>query len=195
MRPRHLFAFGIAGLIVSGCGGEGSERTLAENQVAGNSTAGAAENQISVADALAASPDHRTFVEALQGARLFETLRGPIDYTIFAPTDAAFAALSADARRRLTDPEQRDRTVATLSVHIVAGRVTREDIERLIEGSPSGTAALPTVTGDRLSLARNGETILVGRGGRALARLSGRSSIQANGVIHPIDAALIPGAP
>jgi uncharacterized surface protein with fasciclin (FAS1) repeats len=193
MTMRRLCVLGLACLLAASCGGDGG------NESAGNAAVGKAASadeakqaRATIGDALGGSADHTAFVQALQSAGLIETLRGAGPYTVFAPTNAAFDAVPEAARRRLTAPDQRDRLITLLSYHIVPGTVTAEDLGRAIDRGPNGRAELATVTGDNLSLSRDGEAIFVADGAGALARLSRADQIQANGVVHSIDAVLMP---
>ena len=138
------------------------------------------------------SADHSSFVQALQSAGLIETLRGAGPYTVFAPTNAAFDAIPEDARRRLMAPEQRDRLIELLSYHIVPGTVTAADLRRAIERGQGGRAELATVTGDNLSLFREGDTIVVTDGAEGRARITTADQTHANGVVHSVDTVLMP---
>jgi len=187
MNKRVLVAAALAALLAAGCGGESAD----------NKTAATAEkserSDRSIADALAASADHAAFARQLQAAGLTETLRGAGPYTVFAPTDAAFAALPEDARARLAAPEQRDRLIALLSYHIVQGTVTAGDLNAALDRPPEGRAELATVGGGNLALSRDGDAMLVGDASGTSARIVGADRLHANGVVHSIDAVLMPG--
>src|SRR5688572_3151410 len=187
MKTRNLLTLCLAGALAA-AGGNNAATT-------GNAAAGKAAEpaRTSVGEALAASVDHSSFVQALQSAGLIETLKGAGPYTVFAPTNAAFAALPEDARQRLAASEQRDQLIAVLSYHIVPGTVTAEDLRRAIDRGEGGRAELATVTGNNLTLSRDGDTILVTDGGGAIARLVRGDQLHANGVVHSIDTVLMPG--
>jgi uncharacterized surface protein with fasciclin (FAS1) repeats len=168
------------------------------NNAAGGNDATAAgeegaQQRRTIGDSLAASIDHSSFMAALQSAGLADTLRGAGPYTVFAPTNAAWEAIPEDARQRLASPDQRDRLITLLSYHIVMGTVTAEDLGRAIERGQGGRAELATVTGDNLGLARDGEAIVVSDGAGGRARITGADQVHSNGVVHSIDAVLMPG--
>jgi uncharacterized surface protein with fasciclin (FAS1) repeats len=165
------------------------------NEAAANKAAEAGQTRQNLGEALAASADHSSFVQALQSAGLTETLNGAGPYTVLAPTNAAFAAIPEDVRNRLMAADQRDRLVALLSYHIVPGTVTAEDLGRAIDGGQGGRAELATVTGDNLSLTRDGQAIVIGDGAGGRARVTSADQVQSNGVVHSIDAVLMPAAP
>ena len=188
---RRIAVLGLACLLAS-CGGEGGDN--AADKAAGNEAGNEATQAGStIGDALGSSADHSAFVQSLQSAGLIETLRGTGPYTVFAPTNAAFDAIPEDARRGLAAPEQRDRLIELLSYHIVSGTVTAEDLGRAIDRGQGGRAELATVTGDNLSLMREGDAIIITDPAGGRARISRADQVQANGVVHSIDAVLMPG--
>jgi uncharacterized surface protein with fasciclin (FAS1) repeats len=143
MKLRNMLTLCLAGALAAACGDAGGNNAAEADNAAAGEAAGPART--SVGDALAGSVDHSSFLEALQSAGLIETLRGAGPYTVFAPTNAAFAALPEDARQRLAAPEQREQLVTLLSYHIVPGTVTAEDLRRAIDRAEGGRAELATV--------------------------------------------------
>lgn len=137
-----------------------------------------------IVDIAAGSPDFSTLVAAVQAAGLVDTLKGPGPFTVFAPTNAAFAALPAGTVDSLLLPENRDQLVSILTYHVVPGRITAGDV--------LGTRqTVTTVQGGTLDV--NG---LVGKFGSGV-RVNNANVIQpdifaSNGVIHAIDAVLLP---
>jgi uncharacterized surface protein with fasciclin (FAS1) repeats len=129
-----------------------------------------------VVDTAVAAGNFKTLATALQAAGLVETLKGPGPFTVFAPTDEAFAKLPAGTLEALLKDKQRLATV--LTYHVVTGRVMAADVVKM--------TAAKTVQGGSLAIrADNGVTI---DGARVV-----KADIQAgNGVIHVIDAVLIP---
>ncbi|HEX8641295.1 MAG TPA: fasciclin domain-containing protein [Allosphingosinicella sp.] len=189
---RRLLTLCLAcGLAAACSGGEGGEDATGANAATANGQAGAARTSIS--EALAASMDHSAFQQALQSAALADTLRGAGPYTVFAPTNAAFQAIPEDARQRLTSPDQREQLITLLSYHIVPGTVTAEDLGRAIERAQGGRAALATVTGENLTVSRDGNGLVVTDGSGGTARIVRPDQIHSNGVVHSLDAVLMPG--
>lgn len=190
---RRILTLGLACGLVAACSGEDGG-----NQ--GGTTKGATANaqataeRSSIAEALQTSMDHSAFLQALQSAGLADTLRSVGPYTVFAPTNPAFEAIPEDARQRLTSPEQRDSLITLLSYHIVPGTVTAEDLGRAIERGQGGRAELATVTGDNLTLSRDGAAIVITDAGGGVARVVRADQIRSNGVLHSIDAVLMPGS-
>jgi uncharacterized surface protein with fasciclin (FAS1) repeats len=189
---RRILTLGLACGLIAGCsGGDAGNNAAGANEATAN--AQAAGRRSSIAEALQTSMDHSAFLQALQSAGLADTLRGAGPYTVFAPTNAAFQAIPEDARRRLTSPEQRDSLITVLSYHIVPGTVTAADLGRAIERGQGGRAALATVTGDNLTLSRDGAAIVITDAAGGVARVVRADQIHSNGVVHGIDAVLMPG--
>ena len=189
---RKLLMLCLASTLAAAACDRGDGNEAGANQ-AGGGEKGAAQRTIG--EALAAEADHRSFVQAIESAGMREALRGAGPYTIFAPTNAAFAAIPAETRQSLMAPEGRRQLTALLSFHIVPGTVTAEDLDAAIQRGQSGRAELATVGGGNLSLSREGEAIIVSDGAGGRARLARADQIHSNGVVHSIDAVLMPAAP
>ena len=119
-----------------------------------------------------------TLAAALTAAGLVETLKGEGPFTVFAPTDAAFAALPAGTVEDLLRPENKDKLVAVLTYHVVAGKVMSSD---LTEGMTA-----PTVQGSDITVTLEGGPKVNG------AVISAADIVASNGVIHVIDSVILP---
>jgi uncharacterized surface protein with fasciclin (FAS1) repeats len=192
MTKRPLLTIGLVCVLAACSGGNDENQAAAGNGAAANGSAEASQNRQTIGDALAASADHSAFVQALQSAGLTETLRGAGPYTVFAPTNAAFDAIPEDVRRGLTSADQRERLTSLLSYHIVSGTVTAEDLRRAIDRAQGHRAELATVTGQNLTITRDGEAMVISDAAGGRARISRPDQNQANGVVHSIDAVLMP---
>lgn len=139
------------------------------------------------------SADHKTLVAAVKAAGLVETLKGPGPFTVFAPTDAAFAALPAGTVPTLLKPENKSRLVGVLTYHVVPGRLTFDALRAQIEAG-GGKAVLKTVAGGSLTATMNGphNIVITDAAGRT-AHITTYDVIQSNGVIQVIDTVLLPG--
>lgn len=138
-----------------------------------------------------ASPIHTTLVAAVTAAGLVETLSGPGPFTVFAPTDDAFAALPAGTVETLVRPENKAKLTNILTYHVVAGRVTAADVIGLVRAG-GGSAAITTVSGDTLTASiRDGSVILTDEKG-GVATVTQADVFQSNGVIHVTDAVSLP---
>ena len=138
------------------------------------------------------SADHTTLVAAVKAAGLVETLQSKGPFTVFAPVNAAFAALPAGTVDTLLKPENKGALTGVLTYHVVAGRMTYNDIRNEIKRS-GGKATLKTVAGGTLTAEMNGPVnIALKDATGAAANISVYDVIQSNGVIHSIDRVLMP---
>ncbi|HYC25552.1 MAG TPA: fasciclin domain-containing protein [Roseiarcus sp.] len=140
-----------------------------------------------------ASKDHTTLVAAVKAAGLVETLEGAGPFTVFAPTNEAFAKLPKGVVDSLLKPENKDKLVAVLTYHVVPGRLTAQDLAAKIDEG-GGQATLKTAQGEELTVRRQGRshlTITDAKGDTAAITIS--NVLQSNGVIHVINTVLIPG--
>ncbi|MBU1287249.1 MAG: fasciclin domain-containing protein [Alphaproteobacteria bacterium] len=131
-------------------------------------------------DVLGSSPDFSTLVAAIGAADLTETLSGPASYTIFAPTNEAFAAMDPALLEDLMKPENKDKLVTVLSYHVLPGKISSSELAGKSEAMASlnNKDMLIDGTGDNLMV--NTSTVTMG-------------DIEAsNGVIHVIDTVLVP---
>ena len=137
------------------------------------------------------SPIHKTLVAAVKAAGLVDTLSGAGPFTVFAPTDAAFAKLPAGTVDTLVKPENKDKLTSILTYHVVAGKYSTKDLDKLIKAG-GGKAMLPTVNGEQLTFSGGGKhiTITDSKGGTAMITVA--DVFQSNGVIQVIDSVLMP---
>jgi uncharacterized surface protein with fasciclin (FAS1) repeats len=137
------------------------------------------------------SDDHTTLVAAVKAAGLVDTLSGPGPFTVFAPTNEAFAKLPAGTVDNLLKPENKDQLTKILTYHVVAGKVTAGDLKKMIKAG-NGTADLTTVEGGKLqAMIVGGKVVLKDeKGGTATVTIA--NVMQSNGVIHVIDSVLLP---
>ena len=138
------------------------------------------------------SKDHTTLVAAVKAAGLVDTLEGAGPFTVFAPTNEAFARLPAGTVQTLLKPENKDKLTSVLTYHVVPGRFTEADIDAMIRKG-GGKAMLKTVEGGELTFARGGGHLWVidAKGDKALVTIP--NVMQSNGVIQVIDKVLLPG--
>ena len=136
------------------------------------------------------SKDHTTLVAAVQAAGLVETLSGPGPFTVFAPTNAAFERLPPGTVDSLVKPEMKATLQKVLTYHVVAGRMTAAEISKAIQAG-GGKAMLKTVAGGTLTASMMGSMITDEKGGMSHVTIG--DVMQSNGVIHVVDAVLMPG--
>ena len=151
-----------------------------------------AGHAMTLVETAVASPQHKTLVAAVTAADLAGTLGGAGPFTVFAPTDAAFAGLPAGTVDTLLKPENKAALQGVLAYHVVAGKVTAADLIKLIEAN-GGAARLTTVAGGALTARIDrGQVVLTdARGGKATVVAADLAA--SNGIIHVTDAVSLPG--
>lgn len=138
------------------------------------------------------SKDHTTLVAAVKAAGLVETLQGEGPFTVFAPTNNAFAALPAGTVDGLLKPEAKGKLTTVLTYHVVPGTLDMKALKAAIEKG-GGQAKLKTVAGQEITVSMNGpQNIQVWDQNGAYASISTYDVMQKNGVIHVIDRVLLP---
>ncbi|WP_199099157.1 fasciclin domain-containing protein [Dyella sp. ASV21] len=137
------------------------------------------------------SKDHTTLVAAVKAAGLVDTLSGPGPFTVFAPTNEAFAALPAGTVDTLLKPENKASLVKILTYHVVPGRLTANDLSTKVAAG-GGKAELKTVQGETLVVSKDGDGWAVTDTKGNTAHVTIGDVIQSNGVIHVVDKVLMP---
>lgn len=138
------------------------------------------------------SKAHTTLVAAVKAADLVATLKTAGPFTVFAPTNDAFENLPAGTVENLLKPENKPTLVKVLTYHVVAGKYTYDDLVKLIKAG-KGKAMLPTVSGGMLTFSMNGtHNILITDEMGGNANINVYDVMQSNGVIHSIDAVVMP---
>jgi uncharacterized surface protein with fasciclin (FAS1) repeats len=138
------------------------------------------------------SKDHTTLVAAVKAAGLVDTLSGPGPFTVFAPTNAAFAKLPAGTVDNLLKPENKPTLVKVLTYHVVPGRMTAVNLMKAVKDG-EGEAHLKTVAGEDLIVKQAGPgklTVTDSKGDVAMVTIA--DVLQSNGVIHVIDTVMLP---
>jgi len=134
---------------------------------------------VDIVDTAVAAGSFKTLVKAVQAAGLVETLKGTGPFTVFAPTDAAFAKVDKATLEKLLKPENKDALVRVLTYHVVAGAVKAADVVKLTSAK--------TVEGNEVKI-----TVMDGKVMVDNANVTATDVIASNGVIHVIDAVLLP---
>ena len=137
------------------------------------------------------SKDHTTLIAAVKAAGLVDTLASAGPFTVFAPTNEAFAKLPAGTVDTLVKPENKDTLTKILTYHVVAGHLSAADLKRMIRAG-GGVATLTTVQGEPLKVTRKGATLVLtdAKGGKSHVTIG--NVFQSNGVIHVVDTVLMP---
>jgi uncharacterized surface protein with fasciclin (FAS1) repeats len=149
--------------------------TLAASAVAGSAPAGSKN----IVETAVAAGNFTTLAKALQAADLVEALSGPGPYTVFAPTDDAFAKLPAGTLQDLLKPENKAKLQAILKYHVVSGDVRAADVVKIDTAKTLEGASLPVSVAD-------------GKAKVGSATVVKTDIVASNGVIHVIDTVLIP---
>ena len=138
-----------------------------------------------------ASPDLTTLVAAVKAAGLVDTLSDAGPFTVFAPTNEAFAKLPSGTVDTLVKPENKGALTRILTYHVVAGNVSAGELVKLIEAG-GGKATLKTVNGENLTASLKGKSVVLTdeKGGTSMVTIA--DVYQSNGVVHVIDTVLMP---
>ena len=137
------------------------------------------------------SKDHTTLVAAVKAANLVETLQGPGPFTVFAPTNAAFAKLPAGTVDSLLKPQMKEKLTAVLTYHVVPGRLSVKDLWEA-SNKGGGKAKFKTVEGEELTVEFKGQALTIRDTKGNTSRVTIQNVFQSNGVIHVIDSVLLP---
>jgi uncharacterized surface protein with fasciclin (FAS1) repeats len=137
------------------------------------------------------SPIHKTLVAAVKAAGLVDTLNSPGPFTVFAPTDDAFAKLPAGTVETLVKPENKATLVKILTYHVVPGKISSKELAKMIKKG-GGTATLKTVEGETLTAKMSGSVIMLTDAKGGMSTITTADVFQKNGVIHVIDTVLMP---
>ena len=138
------------------------------------------------------SADHTTLVAAVKAAGLVDTLSGPGPFTVFAPTNAAFAKLPAGTVDTLLKPENKATLQSVLTYHVVPGRLSAADLMARIRAG-GGSTTLTTAQGGTLTASMMGDRVMLTDAKGGMAHVTQANVFQSNGVIHVTDSVSIPG--
>lgn len=144
-----------------------------------------------IVEIAAGSPDHSTLVAAVKAAGLVDTLTGAGPFTVFAPTNAAFDKLPAGTVDTLLKPENKDQLVKVLTYHVVAGKVSAKQLIGLIKKG-HGKATVKTVEGGTITATLSGGKVMLTDEKGGMATVTATDLFATNGVIHVIDAVVLP---
>src|SRR5215470_1411060 len=139
------------------------------------------------------SKDHTTLVAAVKAAGLVETLQGPGPFTVFAPTNAAFAKLPKGTVENLLRPEMKENLVAVLTYHVVPGRHSARDLMDAAK-KDGGRTKLKTVEGEELTVEAKGNALTIWDAKGTASKVTIQNVFQSNGVIHVVDSVLLPSS-
>jgi uncharacterized surface protein with fasciclin (FAS1) repeats len=137
------------------------------------------------------SKDHTTLVAAVKAADLVATLKGPGPFTVFAPTNAAFAALPAGTVDTLLKPENKAMLRKVLTYHVVVGKMDGATLAKAVDAG-AGKATLTAASGGTLTVTKSGSLIMLSDESGGMAHVTIADVVQSNGVIHVVDKVLLP---
>jgi uncharacterized surface protein with fasciclin (FAS1) repeats len=137
------------------------------------------------------SKDHTTLVAAVKAAGLVGTLQGPGPFTVFAPTNAAFAKLPPGTVDSLLKPEMKAKLTGVLTYHVVPGRLSARDLMEAAKRN-GGTAEFKTVEGETIAVETKGNMLMIRDSKGNVSKVTIQNVFQSNGVIHVIDSVLLP---
>jgi uncharacterized surface protein with fasciclin (FAS1) repeats len=177
----YLFAFGLLFTFACGGGSSTTEETASASEEMMVEEAPAVEEAPNDIVSLAVGTDAlSTLVAAVKAADLVSTLQGDGPFTVFAPTNEAFAALPEGTLESLLKPENKDQLVAILTYHVVAGKVMSTDLSDGMKAATVNGAEITITTADGAKV--NGANVVT-------------ADVEAsNGVVHVIDAVILPPA-
>lgn len=185
-----LFALTAAAMIAPAharAADEAAEATTAEAEAA----AGAMVESWNIVQNATKSPEHTTLVQALTATGLTETLSGAGPFTVFAPTDQAFAAVPQPMTAYLMDPGNKAALAQVLTYHVVPGAITSADLYAKIKAG-GGKATLTTVAGQPLTFTEVSGNIKVDGTQGSSGYVTQADVAQSNGMIHILNGVLMP---
>ncbi|MGB5266147.1 MAG: fasciclin domain-containing protein [Polyangiales bacterium] len=172
MKTKSMLITAIAALALAGCAKDAPSTATAADE---------ATTKLDIVAVAAGAGQFKTLVAAIQAAGLVETLQSPGPFTVFAPTDEAFAKLPAGTVESLLLPENKAKLVSILTYHVVAGEVLAADVVNL--------SSAETVEGQSVQITSSATGVQVND-----ASVVGTDVMASNGVIHIIDTVLIPAS-
>ena len=183
MRTGKLLLVGVAAfaILLAACSSGDDDPATATGS--NGSTTAADTGSMTIADIVADSPDFSTLLTAVGEAGLAETLSGDGPFTVFAPTDEAFAALPAGTLDTLLKPANQDQLAAILTYHVVPAEVMAADIT---------PGEVTTVNGATFTVSTDGGSVVITDGEGNEATVTRTDIVTSNGVIHVIDSVLLP---
>ena len=144
-----------------------------------------------VVDIAIGSPAHTTLVAAVKAADLVGTLKSKGPFTVFAPTNDAFAKLPAGTMETLLKPENKGKLAGILTYHVIAGNLMAKDVVAAIKKG-NGKAEVTTVNGQKLTITLMGDKVMITDASGNSAHVTTADLKGTNGVVHVIDGVLLP---
>ncbi len=190
-RTTLMAALAVGAFAAAGCSSMDAMSAGADSQAAVMVGGAAMYPNRTIVENAVNSRDHTTLVAAVTAAGLVPTLSGPGPFTVFAPTNAAFARLPAGTVDTLVQPANRATLTKILTYHVVPGRVSASDLMARIRAG-AGQARLTTVEGGVLTASLRGNAVILTDEKGGVATVTQADVFQSNGVIHVTDAVSMP---
>lgn len=185
---KHALALPIAAALMLVGSAPALSKDMSKNPMVGGAAMYPTKDII---DNAVSSKDHTTLVAAVKAAGLVETLKGAGPFTVFAPTNEAFAKLPSGTVETLLKPENKATLTKVLTYHVVPGRMTAMDIAAKAKAN-GGKAMLTTVEGETLTAwEKDGAWYLTDAKG-GTSKITIANVMQSNGAIHVVDTVLMP---
>jgi uncharacterized surface protein with fasciclin (FAS1) repeats len=180
-----------AGLAIGACSSSGAETSSSTTPTTGSMTKSAPQTSApasdkTIVDIAASNPDFSTLVAAVKAAGLASTLSGPGPFTVFAPTDAAFAKLPPGTLDTLLQPANKEQLAGVLTYHVVPATVMAANVK---------PGPVTTVNGATFTVSADAGKVTLTDARDGTANVVKTDVVASNGVIHVIDAVLLPPAP
>lgn len=188
----------FSALVLAACASETPADTTGETEVVADETtagdtmvAAEAAGDKTIVALAQDNPQASTLVTAVTAAGLAETLSGTGPFTVFAPTNDAFAKVDKATLDGLLKPESKDKLASLLKYHVVEGNIKSGDLAQLITAG-NGTATVKTLNGGSLKASMDGDKIVLtdAKGGKST--VTGADMIGSNGTIHAVDTVVMP---
>ena len=192
------WAVGLSALALSACSGSEDAPAPTETEVVQDDAMGAdtmvateATGDKTIVALAQGNPNVSTLVTAVTAAGLAETLSGAGPFTVFAPSNDAFAKVDKATLDGLLKPESKDKLAALLKYHVVAGNVKSGDLAKMITDG-KGTAAVKTLNGGSLKATMDGDKIVLtdAKGGKST--VTAPDMVASNGTVHVVDTVVMP---
>jgi uncharacterized surface protein with fasciclin (FAS1) repeats len=197
---KHALAVGLSAVALAACSGSETADTAAtETEVVQDDAMVSSDNMVAT-DAIGektivalaqSNPQASTLVTAVTAAGLAETLSGAGPFTVFAPSNDAFAKVNKATLDGLLKPESKDKLASLLKYHVVAGNVKSGDLAKMIADG-NGTASVKTLNGSTLKARLDGDKIVLtdAKGGKST--VTAADMLASNGTIHLVDTVVMP---
>ena len=186
---------GLSALALSACSGNADnaaeDDVMVQDESPAADTVAADAAPMNIVGMAQGNADLSTLVAAVTTAGLGETLSGAGPFTVFAPTNAAFAKVDKATLDGLMKPESKDKLAALLKYHVVAGTVKAADVAKMITDG-KGTATIKTLGGGSLKATMSGDKVMLtdAKGGKST--ITGTDMAASNGIVHTIDTVVMP---